>query len=112
MKSHLQEPVLGIVAFFAAWTDEIAAPCRAPMIVIFRDRESCSATAWDEKHAQRRLIFYVLRGLGTALHDSSTVANELFLRRLDCNVFLRSRSDTSLEVLALRQQVAVLKVST
>src|SRR5579864_9607738 len=63
------------------------------MIVVFRYRERGSATAGHKKHAQRRFLLRTLFGLGMVLHDSSTVANEFFLRRLDCSVFLRSRSD-------------------
>lgn len=81
MKSHLQQTILGIVSFAAAWADEIAAPRGALMIIIFRDGERRSATARHEEHTQRLLLFFILlSGFGSRFHDSSTVANDFFLR--------------------------------
>src|SRR6202163_2187238 len=93
MKSHLQQAVFGVVPLPAAGTDEIPVPRRALMIVILRHGKRRPATAWNQKHAQRRLSFRPLFGLALLPHDSSTVAYEFFLRLFDCRVFLRSRSD-------------------
>ena len=70
MKSHLQQPVLGIVALAAAGTDEITSPRRALVIVVLGDGECCAATAGDEEHAQRRAGFRTLLGLASRFHDS------------------------------------------
>src|ERR1039457_3261931 len=93
VESHLQQPVLGIVSLPTTGTDQIATPGGTLMIVGLRYGKRCPATAGDQEHAQRRLTFRTLFGLALARHDSSTVANELFLRLFDCRVFLRSRSD-------------------
>src|SRR5437879_2222117 len=63
------------------------------MVVILSDGKGCSATARHQEDTQRRFLFRALFGLLLALHDSSTVAKELFLRLFDCKVYLRSRSD-------------------
>ena len=79
VESHLQEPVLGIVPLAAARTNQITAPGRALMIVILGHRERCPATAGHKKHPQR-LLNRTLFGLALTVHDSSTVANDFFLR--------------------------------
>ena len=80
MKTHLQQTVLGIMSLAAAGTDQISAPRRTLMIVVLRHSECRPATAGHEEHAQRRLVFCDLLGLASRFHDSSTVANDLFLR--------------------------------
>ena len=52
MESHLEEAVLGIVTLAATGTFQIAAPCGAPVVVVFGYRECSAATAWDQEHAE------------------------------------------------------------
>jgi hypothetical protein len=50
METHLQQTVLGVVSLAAARADQVTALGRALMIIIFRHRKGCSATARDEEH--------------------------------------------------------------
>lgn len=53
MKSYAEEAILGIVAFAAAGTDEIAAPSGAMTIIIFGNSEGGAATAGNKEHSER-----------------------------------------------------------
>jgi len=52
VESHLKEAVFGVVAFAAAGTDHVAAPCSPFAVIIFGDRECGATTAGDEEHAE------------------------------------------------------------
>jgi hypothetical protein len=72
--ADLQQAVLGIVALATARAGKIAPPSRTLAIVIFGDGEGQTTTAWNKKHAERRLgriFFYGTPVLAARLHDSS-----------------------------------------
>ena len=61
VKAHLEQAIFGVVALAATWTDEIAAPGGALMVVVFGDGEGASATAGDEEHPQVCELLLFLR---------------------------------------------------
>ncbi|PYX10374.1 MAG: hypothetical protein DMG88_02700 [Acidobacteria bacterium] len=56
MVSEPQKTILGIVALVAVRAHQIAAPCRALTVIVFRDREAGAATARNEKHSYRTYL--------------------------------------------------------
>jgi len=48
LKAEFEQAILGIVALATFWTLQVAAPRRAPAIVICGYREGGSATAWHQ----------------------------------------------------------------
>lgn len=95
MVAELEQAVLGIMPLPAIWTNQEAMPLGTAMVVFFGDRKADTATAGDQKHAQRiirdeRLTLALLRHYGVS---STMTAPVLFLRRLACKVFLRKRRD-------------------
>jgi len=70
MKAHLEEAVLGVVAFAAPGTGQVAAPGGSLTIVILGDGEGCSAAAGDQEHAEVFLCVWRLCGLGPGFHDA------------------------------------------
>jgi hypothetical protein len=63
----LKQAIFRIMPFFAAWTNEIASPGRALVIVIFGHGKRHAATARNEEHAQPRFLFGNLLGLALPL---------------------------------------------
>jgi hypothetical protein len=59
------------VTLFAAWTDEVASPRRALLIVFFGNGEGGAAAAWNHEQPKRRLFWGVgghcLKGFETGL---------------------------------------------
>jgi hypothetical protein len=56
MKSHLQQPVLGVVPLATPRASHIAAPRRSALIVVFSDGEGCAAATGNEEHTKRLLV--------------------------------------------------------
>ena len=52
VESHLEEAVLGVVAFAAAGAGHVAAPGGAFAVVVFGDGECGAAATGDEEHAE------------------------------------------------------------
>jgi hypothetical protein len=95
MVAELEQAILGIMTLPAIWTNQEVMPLCTSAVVFFGDRKADTATAGDEKHAQRlirddRLTLALLRHYGVS---STMTAPVLFLRRFACKVFLRKRRD-------------------
>src|SRR5215469_4500475 len=65
LESHLEQAVLGIVAFTAFRTNQIAAPGGTLTVVIFGYGKSCAAAARDQEHAERARGLAAIDGLGS-----------------------------------------------